>query len=1017
MLDSKNWEAVVAELATRPGHEKVRALMHHILVDGLGVESQNIVFEKRLTEVHGRVDALLGRTVFEFKSDFRRERQDAERGLTRYLTDREQQSGEKYVGVATDGAEFVAYFLKEDGVIEVAQHKVDPEKPHAVLEWVESAIAVAAEVAPEPEVVIREFGRSSLAARRALDELDLLWSEVRGTPEAGLKRQLWTRLLSLAYGADVGNETLFLQHTYLVIVAKAMAWMAMFSGEPDDAAALLHGRAFSELGITGQSEPDFFDWVLRMRRGPELVMRIARQVGRLRLHDIRTDILKALYESLIDPDTRHKLGEYYTPDWLATRIVATAVDDPLEQRVMDPACGSGTFLFHAVRNVLVAADAAGFSKADAVRRAIDKVAGIDVHPVAVIFARVTYLLAIMSALRKEHPGELAIPVYLGDALQWNRMRVAQDAEQPDLLADDGTLEISIPAARITEPAVRTLSAATLRFPAALAGEAQLFDLVVKTMIALAARGEDEDNFSAWMQRQRSISGADRRVLRSSYRVMRRLQSEGRNHIWGYVARNLARPVWLSSEAQMADVVIGNPPWVSFRHMDAKFQEQFRNECQRTSLWVGAQVATQQDLSSYFYMRAAVLYMRKSGKIALVMPYAAMSRKAYAEFRKGEISDNGNVEMRLRFTRGWAFGPSVQPLFPVPSCVLFAEAHTGAEPSPLPSTVQRFSGILPTRNATEAEARRSLSQTKAPWPKEAADEGGSVYRNAFRNGATLWPRRLVLVERVRPRGKLPANPEAPLIRGRAGRQDKKPWKTMRPPSGAVERRFLYPIHLGETIAPFLTLRPREAVVPWNSDESGLMDSEDAANRGFRQLAEWLEKSEALWDRHKQTDLSLREQIDYYGKLSTQFPTAPIRVVYTKAGTRLAAAVVEDDRAIVEQALFWARATTLSEAHYLCGILNSDALREKVQEYQSQGQWGARHFDKYVFNIPIPQFKRGNALHRALGSAARTAGKVAEGVEIDESEYFTKTRRRIRDALAEHGIAQRLEELSENVLKGS
>ena len=469
--------------------------MYRILVNGLGVESHNIDFEKRLTEVRGRVDALLGRTVLEFKSNLRRERRDAEEGLTRYLTDRERQTGEKYVGIATDGAEFLAYFLKDDAVVEVARHSVDPVKPHEVLEWLESAIAVGEELPPEPEVVIREFGRSSLAARRALDELDVLWRGVRGNPEARLKRQLWTSLLSLAYGTDVGSKALFLQHTYLVVVAKAMAWRAMIGGEPDDAEALLHGRAFSDLGITGQSEPDFFDWVLRAREGPELVMRIARQVSRLRLHDIRTDILKALYESLIDPDTRHDLGEYYTPDWLAIRIVSSVVDEPLEQRVMDPACGSGTFLFHAVRRVLEAAHEAGLSKADAVRRAVEKVAGIDVHPVAVIFARVTYLLAIVPALREDHPGDLAIPVYLGDALQWNRMRVAHDAEQPDLLADDGTLEISIPGVRITEPKVRKLSGATLRFPATLAGEAQVFDLVVRTMISLAARGEDEDNFS------------------------------------------------------------------------------------------------------------------------------------------------------------------------------------------------------------------------------------------------------------------------------------------------------------------------------------------------------------------------------------------------------------------------------------------------------------------------------------------------------------------------------------------
>ena len=63
--------------------------------------------------------------------------------------------------------------------------------------------------------------------------------------------------------------------------------------------------------------------------------RVPRHVNRFRLQDIRMDILESLYESLIDPETRHDLGEYYTPDWLAARMVA--------------ACGSGMFLFHLVR--------------------------------------------------------------------------------------------------------------------------------------------------------------------------------------------------------------------------------------------------------------------------------------------------------------------------------------------------------------------------------------------------------------------------------------------------------------------------------------------------------------------------------------------------------------------------------------------------------------------------------------------------------------------------------------------
>ena len=93
MLTAEDLNELVVELASRPGHEKVRVLLHRLLVGGLGANSQDIDFERPVPEVRGRIDALLGRTVFELKSDLRRERKDAEKGLTRYLSEREGQTG------------------------------------------------------------------------------------------------------------------------------------------------------------------------------------------------------------------------------------------------------------------------------------------------------------------------------------------------------------------------------------------------------------------------------------------------------------------------------------------------------------------------------------------------------------------------------------------------------------------------------------------------------------------------------------------------------------------------------------------------------------------------------------------------------------------------------------------------------------------------------------------------------------------------------------------------------------
>ena len=1016
MLTLEEELELVSELSERPGHEKVRALLHRLLVDGLGVESRDIDFEKPAPEVRGRIDALLGRTVFELKSDLRSERQDAEDGLARYLSEREGQTGQKYVGIATDGASFIAFFLRHSHVVEVEAHQAVPDKPRELLAWLQCAVAVGDGLLPDPQTIKREFGRDSLAARRALGELNELWAQAGQTSDGRLKFELWSRLLSLAYGAEVGDDALFLQHTYLVVVAKAVAWAAMIEAPPPDAAALLHGTAFSDLGIAGQSEPDFFDWVLKPEGGAGLVMRAARQVNRFQLRDIRVDILKALYESLIDPETRHDLGEYYTPDWLAARMVAAAVERPLRQRVMDPACGSGAFLFHAVRALLETADGSGLPADEAVRLAAEKIAGIDIHPVAVIFARVTYLLALMPALRKRHPGSVSLPVYLGDALQWNVSRIGNQGLQMSMLAGAGTLEIFVPAVRVLEPEPQFLDAATLSFPAAVAADAGLFDRVLNFMIEFAARSRPASDFAAWMERVASASKEDRDVLRESYEVMRRLQNQGRNHIWGYVARNLARPVWLSSEAQKADVVIGNPPWVSFRYMSGDFQGRFRGECRAARLWVGGKVATQQDLSSYFYTRAALLYMRPNGRIALVMPYAALSRRAYAKFRTGEVASSGYLELRLRFTEAWAFGPEVWPLFPVPSCVLFANRHDRVSAAPLPTRLKAFQGILPKRDADEAEAAANLTEAAAPWPADASGEGGSPYRSAFRNGATLWPRRFVLIEPVPTTGMLPANPAFPLVRGRTSRQDKRPWKDVEPPRGTVEQEFLRPVLLGESVAPFRVVAPRQAIVPWDPERSRLMDAESAAGHGYPKLAEWLERTEALWETHKRSAMSFLEQCDYYGKLSCQFPVKPIRVVYTKAGTNLAAAVVRDGTAVVDHMLYWAAVGSVEEARYLCGILNSEALRSRVEQYQAQGQWGARHFDKYVFNLPIPRFDSKNLLHGGLAVLAGKAEEVARGVRETEREYFTRTRKRVRAALKTDGVAALLEELTIELLGG-
>ncbi len=434
--------------------------------------------------------------------------------------------------------------------------------------------------------------------------------------------------------------------------------------------------------------------------------------------------------------------------------------------------------------------------------------------------------------------------------------------------------------------------------------------------------------------------------------------------------------------------------------------------QSAGLWGGMQTVSGFDLSAYFFVRAIWLYMRRDGIIAFVLPYAAMFKKPYRRFRSGEFRVSHN-KIVFHFFDAWVLPSGVQPLFPVPACVLFA--RLGDKPASAPSPVQFFDGRLPRRDATPVEAERALTELEGPWPEDESAVPGSPYRTSFRQGAILIPRRLVLVERVHG-GRLGVNPAVPIVRGRVGTQDKKPWKDVIPPQGPVEAKFLRPSYLGESILPFRLLDPLLAVIPWDDSEKALLTSSQARTRGFTRLSDWLGKIETLWKEHGSGKRTFLEQLDFYDQLSSQFPIAELRVIYGKAGTNPAAAVLRDNNAVIDHMLYWAKVETLEEGRYLTAILNSETTRKKVEHWQAQGQWGARHFDKVMFNLPIPKFDPHNALHQKLNRAAACAEEVAAAVKLGEDMHFTRMRARVRQALGDEGTREEIDRLVAELLNG-
>lgn len=252
---------LLRHLAGKPGHDEVKADFRQLLIEEFGAELSALDFERRVPEVHGRLDALIGRTILEAKSDLARECPDVERRMPDYLADREKEEGEKFVGIASDGRAWIACELENGKLVKIKEITLDPEKPELFLAWLDGVVALRASLPPDALTIRIELGQDSVAFRRSSAALASLWSTLSLSPPVVLKRQLWAQLLKLVYGREVESDALWFQHTFLVIVAKCIA-LAVLGLREDDPKHLLSGEAFRAAGIGGAMESDFFDWVV-----------------------------------------------------------------------------------------------------------------------------------------------------------------------------------------------------------------------------------------------------------------------------------------------------------------------------------------------------------------------------------------------------------------------------------------------------------------------------------------------------------------------------------------------------------------------------------------------------------------------------------------------------------------------------------------------------------------------------------------------------------------------------------
>lgn len=944
----------------------------------------------------GSADTLYNRIIIEFERDLKQSLNHAKEQLAGYLLG-QFNSGEGYnfTLIATDCIVWKV-FAPDISQLDRLETITEGE---LVLNEVESASIVLTEKNTEEffywidRFLFREekqraslkrieesFGYHSNVFIESIRELTNHYRDAKKFGEVQVSLEQWKRFLSIAYGSFEANEETFMVHTYLSVFSKMLAYAVVSNDDyidDDEMKGILTGDIFYRYNLQNFIENDFFHWVVADRnfnRLKKVFRLIAQEISAYDFNNVDEDVLKGVYQELIDLDTRHALGEYYTPDWLCERIVNEFHFEPNE-KILDPACGSGSFLRAAVHRVKE------LNPEIDVEQLNSNIYGIDIHPLSVQIAKTTMLLALgKEIINAKKPIQLNVIM------------------ANTLLAPVGVTNL------FGGEFSMMIDREKLWLNTKMFEDVALFDQSLDLCESLAdqtahRKKETLGDFSTALTRRYRRGGISEDIIDSFYQIyesLRDVKEKGRDSIWKFIIQNLYKPYFLSG---MFDYVIGNPPWFTYSSIkNEEYQDQLNGLANHYDLKPD-RVANfpHLEIAAIFLSHCSSYFLKEKGKIAFVLPRSFLSADHHDNTRRGKAKG-------FRLTGIWVLN-KVIPLFRIPSCVLFALKTNKNKNYPL-SGIRGLNvyGRLPAHNCNYQVARERLTEETVNWfyaqlgrssafsnKKSAVQNRENPYKKEFKQGATIVPRAFYFIE---------------LDMGFSGSwQDgfdwsdrllnirtseailadaKKPWNDLKF-SGRMWSNFIFRTALSKSILPFALFRPDLVALPImiNEKKDGrktikLYSADELRSMGFPDAAHWFKKAENIWEIHrteKNRNMLLQNYLNWQNKLTNQNLNADFLVLYNSSAKDANATVVDKEQLdlelIVDHKTYWFSTNSKDEAFYLTSIINSTVPNQLIKDFQSRGLFGARDVHKKILDVYFPQFDESNSYHQRLAFLGKQA----------------------------------------------
>ncbi|MFZ5517886.1 MAG: Eco57I restriction-modification methylase domain-containing protein [Candidatus Zhuqueibacterota bacterium] len=999
---------------------------------------------------NGRADTVFNRLILEYKkpgvikanNEKNRQLITQVKGYIEDLAKEERWKEERLLGVAFDGNYFL--FVRKVGRwIEEQPLPVSAESVERFLLTLEKLTTKAALV---PDNLIRDFaigtGSLNYIASNAIKafyftlcsnvndrvkvffkQWALQFSEVHGAIE-NKKFNAETLFKSYGFKKDEQKDLNFLAFffaldTYYGLLMKLLAYQVVgfytlknVAGLPlaewekldtislkEKLDNLEEGGIFRSLGIRNFLEGDLLSWYLNdWNEGVETAIRAI--IDRLNQYDPETmelipdetrDILKKLYQFLVPKQIRHDLGEYYTPDWLAERCLNQVGYGPkeptlLQKRLLDPGCGSATFLILAIKRAKEHARLNAIPPHETINQITKNIVGFELNPLAVIAARTNYLLAIADML-KYKTGELTIPVYLCDSINPPQAR----------MADEMTLfEEKLPYE------VRT-SVGNFYFPHEVVTR-QGIQKLVNLMEDGVKNGQSIDIFLQRVKKELALPEDDVEktdaVLIAAYDKLLELEERGINGIWSRIIKNAFAPLMYQNQF---DIIIGNPPWVNWEALPQEYRDATTHIWKRYNLFehtgLRARLGSAKDDISVLMTYVSIdKYLKDEGKLCIVITQTLFKTVGGGEgFRRFRLGNKG-IPFKVLQVDDMV---DLQPFDSATNKTSVFFCQKGQETSyPVEYHLWRKNGkgsIGMDMTWQEVTQKTQVSYFKAE-SVDGSEQGAWItarpkaikaikkvmapsYYKA-REGSSGGLNSVYLLKPFSSKGRL-------LQVANFTENAKKKVKRV---EAFLEPDLVFPTLRGREIVRWQAKPELAIVLPQDQNKPSNGMHPQTLEKKYPKTFEYLESFKTDLENRSILKQFLHNQ-PYYSMYNTgQYSFAPYKVVWTRVGNNMKCAVVGDR----EQEFLTNRVVTpietvvfvpfedINEAHFFCALLNSSICSFAISSYSNKGtgSFGSPHV---LEHIAITRYDMSNETQKELsGLSKQCHEKVAAGISVSDLE---------------------------------